>query len=239
MCDAGQQNGIYGGTCGEDCTTENIPFCGDGILQDDYETCEAGEVNNDGVACNPDHCQWGDSRYIFVSSATVPGSLASDLIPDNMTGLARADTLCQVLAVGAGLSGSYYAWLSDNNNIPGYSNAAERIGGAQDGQDVLYVMPQGGVVVAHGWAELVANGPAAAVIRTETGDLVEPMLALVWSNTSAAGSSLGGLACDNWTSDNNFGSTGLTTTGVAWTNFDVDACDKATLHIYCIEGQKK
>lgn len=238
-CDAGEQNGKYAGSCGEDCTTESIPSCGDGVLQEEYETCEAGETNGDGVSCNPEHCQWGDSRYIFVSSETLPGNLESEQIPENMTGLARADTLCQILAVAAGLPGSYYAWLSDNNNIPGYSDAAARIGGAQDGVDVAYVMPQGGVAVAHGWDGLVENGPAVAITRTETGMMLDVTPVRVWSNTDSDGTSLGESACDNWSSMIGFGWTGSTTTGTTWTDVGLFACTNVDVHLYCIQGMEK
>jgi len=159
ICDAGQQNGMYGGSCAEDCTADNIPHCGDGTLQEGHETCEVGEANGDGVNCDPNNCQWGDSRFIFVSSLAFTGSLESELVADNITGVARADALCQVLAVGGGLPGSYYAWLSDNNGTDD-SDAAARIGGAQDGANVVYVMPDGGAVVADGWDTLVSEGPS-------------------------------------------------------------------------------
>jgi len=239
ICDAGQQNGMYGGSCAEDCTTDNIPHCGDGILQEGYETCEVGETNGDGVSCDPQHCQWGNSRFIFVSSATFPGDLSSGLITDgDKTGVERADDLCQILAIGGGLPGSYYAWLSDNNGTED-SDAAARIGGAQDGADVVYVMPMGGAVVAHGWNELISNGPSEAIIRNELGEKLNSLPAYVWTNTAMNGTSLAENACDNWTSVNGFGTAGLTEQGSTWPDFELFTCISIDPHLYCVQGQNK
>ncbi|MGB1017240.1 MAG: hypothetical protein ACPG4T_24090, partial [Nannocystaceae bacterium] len=94
-CDAGPHNGAYAGTCGEDCTFDSIPYCGDGIVQNDFESCEGNETNQEGVACDPEMCQWGDYRYVFVTSRSFTGDLASELVGNNITGVARADALCQ------------------------------------------------------------------------------------------------------------------------------------------------
>lgn len=236
VCDAGEQNGMYGGSCSEECTTDSIPHCGDGVLQEGYETCEKGEQNGDGVTCDPNHCQWGNSRYIFISSATFRGNLESNLV--ETTGVKRADDLCQILAIGGGLPGSYYAWLSDNNGSE-TSDVASRMGGAEDGADVVYVMPKGGVVIANGWDELVSDGPEEPIIRTESGGLLNDPPVRVWTNTAMDGTSLGQSACNNWTSADGFGFTGSTTVGSAWTSLEPFLCVKTTVHLYCIQGKKK
>ncbi|MGB1015231.1 MAG: hypothetical protein ACPG4T_13940 [Nannocystaceae bacterium] len=235
-CDAGDQNGIYGGSCNMDCTAEDIPHCGDGVLQPGYESCELGDINQDGVVCQA--CQWGEFRYVFVTSHTFRGDLDSQLVPPNLTGVTRADTLCQVLAVGAGLPGSYYAWLSDNNNLP-TSDAANRIGGDQESDSIFYVMPQGELPVAQGWSELTNMGPAIALERTETGSLIDTP-AWAWTNTDSQGNSLGLASCDNWTSTDGAGWLGTIDTGPTWTNYASSLCDfGTTTHLYCIQGQDK
>ncbi|MGB1016415.1 MAG: hypothetical protein ACPG4T_19915, partial [Nannocystaceae bacterium] len=173
-CDAGAQNGAYAGSCGLDCTEDSVPKCGDGILQEDFEVCELGDTNQDGVDCHPEQCSWGDFRYVFVTSHSFRGDLATEFVDENLTGLARADAICQALAGGAVLPGDYYAWLSDNNNAPG-SDAVDRIGGAQDSPNATYVMPNGGVALANGWSDFVSNGPAIAITKTEKGEPVEPL----------------------------------------------------------------
>ncbi|MGB1017105.1 MAG: hypothetical protein ACPG4T_23410, partial [Nannocystaceae bacterium] len=195
-CDAGPQNGAYAGSCGADCTTESIPKCGDGILQDEYEACEHNEINQDGVACDTEQCTWGDFRYVFVTSLSFTGDLATELVNEGVTGVARADTICQVLAAGD-LPGTYYAWISDNNNLP-TSNAAARIGGAQDSPTATYVMPNGGSPVAANWNEFVTSGPQVPITRDESGEEVEELPTHVWTNTSTAGLSLGHPSCENW-----------------------------------------
>jgi len=237
-CDAGPQNGTYAGSCGADCTEESVPKCGDGILQEEFETCEIGDTNQDGVACHPEQCSWGDFRYVFVTSHSFRGDLATEFVDENLTGLARADAICQALAGGAALPGDYYAWLSDNNNALG-SNAADRIGGAQDSPNATYVMPNGGVALANGWSDFVSNGPAVAITKTEKGEPVEPLPAPVWTNTSMQGLSLGQPSCDNWTSTDSVGWFGKTATGMSWTDHGSSFCNVNFVHLYCFQGVAK
>jgi len=236
--DAGEQNRAYAGSCGEDCTEESVPKCGDGILQQEYEDCEIGDTNQDGVVCNLDQCSWGEFRYVFATSQGFTGDLASDLVnDDDLTGVARADRLCNVLAAGAGLPGEYYAWLSDNNNLAG-SDAADRIGGAQDSETAAYVMPNGQVAVATSWAELLNTGPAIAIDRTEDGDPLDPLPYGVWTNTDPSGHSLGESTCNNWTSLDGFGWVGQPDVGSEWTTQGPLFCNWPA-QLYCVQGVEK
>lgn len=236
-CDAGPQNGAYAGTCGEDCTTESIPKCGDGVLQEEYEACEHEDTNQDGVLCDPEQCSWGDFRYVFVTSLSFTDDLATELVDEDITGVARADAICQALAVNR-LPGSYYAWLSDNNNLP-TSDAATRIGGAQDSPTATYVMPQGGEPVALNWNQLVTSGPQIPIIRDESGEPLDNLPSPVWTNTGTNGHSLGQPSCDNWTSANSVGWFGVTQTDTSWTDHGSSFCNVDFVHIYCIQGVDK
>jgi hypothetical protein len=60
-CDNGFNDDTYAfanDACGEDCT--DVPFCGDGALQSDYEVCDEGADNDDDTynGCATD-CDWG------------------------------------------------------------------------------------------------------------------------------------------------------------------------------------
>jgi len=177
----------------------------------------------------------GLSRFIFLTSHTFTGSLETDLVPDQITGLARADAICQSLADSAELPGTYYAWLSDNNHIPGFSNAFERIG-VQGGETVYYVMPMGGAPLAHSWDNFLEEGPAIPIAHTEDGMGIGG-LARAWSNTSTSGVSLQLGSCSNWTSTNGFGRTGYSKIGPGWTDEEDYFC-LAEAHLYCVEGQE-
>ncbi|MGB1013794.1 MAG: hypothetical protein ACPG4T_06650, partial [Nannocystaceae bacterium] len=233
VCDAGTENGAYAGTCNTDCTTDNIPHCGDGILQEEYEACEEGATDSDGVLCNPEQCTWGLSRYVFLTSQAFNGRFDSELVPEQITGLTRADALCQALAGGAALPGNYRAWLSDNNQTPNISNAAERINGNSE-QTIYYVMPQGQEAIAHSWSGLLSEGPKTAIIRNESGVKIGAPQRRVWTNTATNGESLGAAACGNWATTAGSGRTGFSKTGPGWTDEEDFFC-VSKAHLYCVE----
>ncbi|MGB1275208.1 MAG: hypothetical protein ACPG77_05610, partial [Nannocystaceae bacterium] len=229
-CDAGQQNGAYAGSCSESCTNTGIPSCGDGILQEEYEACEEGQTNGDGLLCN--ECQFDDFRYIFLSSVKVNGALETNLpINPDTTGIYRADAICNLLAFTNDLPGTYYAWLSDNNNHE-HSNAADRIEGA--GSSAVYVIPGVGKV-ANNWHDLVTNGPSQPIIWTEEADEVMPAPVFVWTNTDTHGLSLGEASCNNWTTTDDSGWTAATTEGLDWTSLSPSLC-LYDFHLYCVQG---
>jgi len=232
-CDAGPQNGVYGGSCSDTCTNTGIPSCGDGILQEEYEACEEGQTNGDGLLCN--ECQFDEFRYIFLSSVKVNGAIETDLpIDPDTTGIYRADALCNLLAFSESLPGTYYAWLSDNNNNDD-SDAADQIKRA--GKSALNIIHKNRKV-ADSWQDLVTNGPSDPVVWTEGSDEVMPAPAYVWTNTSPSGTSLGEVCCDNWTNTDLSGWTATTTEGLDWTSLSPSLC-LYEFHLYCVQGAPK
>ena len=181
-CDDGGESA----RCDVDCSPA---YCGDGQLnQSAGESCE---LNVFGVACSA--CV--PARYVFVTSLTSKGDLG---------GLAGADARCQSMAEGAGLTGTYLAWLSTK-----YTDPAERF--TQDDRPFILV---DGTVVASGWDELTSGALQHAITLTETGATPE-LIQAVWgscdypgpTNYRAAvfsavaynGESLNDLNCSEWT----------------------------------------
>jgi len=234
VCDEGEENGDYGGSCDSECSTDGLEYCGDGTLQMEFEACEAGDVMDD-VPCNPELCTWGPYRIVFLTSKPVRGDLQTEIYEGPETGVARADLICQQLATDSGREGTFHAWLSDNNNNDGVSDAAARIG-AQGEPTVYYVMPGGGVL-AESWGEFLAERPNLPINRDEHGLPVESSYA--WTNTGIDGLSLGLEAgsCGNWTSVAGSGWIGAIGVGPIWTNSGPFFCAAADqVHLYCIEG---
>ncbi|MGB1277596.1 MAG: hypothetical protein ACPG77_17770, partial [Nannocystaceae bacterium] len=229
-CDQGDQNGQYGVMCSSECQVEGAEFCGDGVLQPDQEDCEPGDVHDEFDA-ECEACFWSPYKIVFVSSIKFDGAMQNAELPnDGKSGLALADLHCQQLANTAGLEGTFFAWLSDNNGIPNHSNAAERIGGP--GSTTSYQMRNGGMV-APSWEQLVANGPSKPIVLTEWGMMLDQTPADIWSNTSSNGDSLMSLACSSWGDNTLFaaGTTGRTLSGLMWTTTgDSYTCDEL-LHL--------
>ncbi len=222
QCDDGEATA----SCDLDCSPAE---CGDGLVNP-----AAGEACDDGEAtaacdldCTPAECgdgqlsplageecdDAGDTcsrackklrRTIFVSSALYTGDLG---------GLAGADLECQTLAAKAGLTGTYYAWLSDGRTAP-----AQRFVHSS----VPYVLTTG-EQIAKSWQDLTDGTLQRAIDVTEAKGPA-PIAALgcgggskptVWTNALAAGTAWSADGCDAWS-----GTTGAARLGHAKaTNF--------------------
>jgi hypothetical protein len=120
---------------------------------------------------------------VFVSSqAYVGGALG---------GLAGADKMCQSLAQGAGLPGSFIAWLSDSQTNP--ASRLPHLG-------TPYVLPDG-VQVASNWGQLTSGNLSHAIDQTEkkgqppTGGL---SIHAVWTDTTRYGTTYQSGVCGDW-----------------------------------------
>ena len=156
------------------------------------------------------------SATVFVSSSLYAGDLG---------GLAGADNKCQQLASTAGLSGTYKAWLSDNN-----TSAASRLVHAT----VPYKMVDG-TVIANDWSDLTDGTIAAAIGKTETGGVSGT--GIIWTNTNSNGTINGTNSCLNWTdtSSLNSGRWGSTSqTDTQWTGKSLQACGSPKA-LYCFQ----
>ena len=114
----------------------------------------------------------------------------------NLGGLAGAHAICQQLAAGAGLTGTYRAWLSDALSGPASTMVHS---------SVPYVLV-GGERIADNWADLTDGSIEHAIDRDEHGRQLDPEPFVceggeVWTNTTAAGSPSGLNDCLGWRGD--------------------------------------
>lgn len=193
--------------------------CGDGLTWTGTEDCDDANAD-DTDACDV-ACKTVVHRKVFVSSLQFNG---------NLGGLIGADTRCQALAAGAGLTGNFQAWLSDATKGP--------IDRFDTGFTGVYELVDG-TLVAHGWTDLVDGTPLeSAINKTEKSAVI---VAFTWSNTDADGGVLaGGEHCVSWTSmaDDLFGARGRAKIDVlnfGWTNTENTECINP-LNLYCFEA---
>ena len=192
-------------TCGKDGAT-CVSCAGD-------EICTA-----EGVCGPPSTCGIGGPCLVFVTSVASQG---------NLGGLAGADALCQSLAAGSGLFGTYRAWLSDGVESP----------------STRFVQSPGpyrlvdGTTIAANWADLTDGAIQAPIVITEQGNVVAGQE--VWTNVRADGTANSGTRhCHDWTTvDSGAGQTGYVwANNVAdWTDTQpVSACSESH-HLYCFQ----
>ncbi len=158
-------------------------------------------------------------KRVFISSATYSG---------NLGGLAGADAKCNTEAAQAGLSGSYMAWVSNNEGSPStrfvQSNSA-------------YVLVNG-TVVANNWADLTDGVISAPINVTAIGQSLGS--AQSWSNTTVVGGTKyanPSLSCQGFTqaSASNFAYTGINVgTNSTWTDHSNVSCGSAA-RLMCFE----
>jgi hypothetical protein len=138
----------------------------------------------------------------------------------NSTWLAQADALCQDEARGAGLTGTFKAWLSSDSQSPAMRFV--RAGAA-------YVTADGHRVAAD-WTELTTAPLEHAIDRTADGGL--PGWNETWTGTSPNGQptgfDCGGTSAATATVGN------INATDAAWTASSIGRCDSAR-PFYCFE----
>jgi hypothetical protein len=178
-------------------------------------------------------CGDGGSKCVFVTSSLHDGDLT---FPGFTAGLASADAICNDLAGGTALPGTYKAWLSTGG---AGNSAAERLTHAA----VPYRLVNG-QTVAYDFTDLTtcdASCPEQPCLQhpinlTETGVVVPVDVAEVWTGTSPAGAAQGG-NCDLWREifreSGAVGSAHLR--GIAWTMAGERSCHYLTMRLYCFQ----
>ena len=161
-------------------------------------------------------------KIVFVTSATYDGDLG---------GLSGADAKCQALAQGAGLSGTYKAWLSDS-----VTSASSRLTHAS----VPYILVNGDVV-ATDWTNLLAP-PTDLLHPISIDEIGVAVGGDAWTNSTASGQPIYAMlyyTCNDWWNSLNpgYGSVGSAhSTWPAWTQavgFPADCASNN--HLYCFE----
>lgn len=155
-------------------------------------------------------------NIMFTTAAVQP--------PGTLGGLAGADSLCRTSAAGAGLPGTYVAFLSDST-----TSARARLGGARG-----WMRPDGRPFVDDIDSLLLGHVSYPPVID-EYGDDVGFAVTYVATGTSGAGA-YSGLACSDWSSTAGSVTHGYTVSGdiqvVTTGSTGALTCD-TPMHIYC------
>jgi len=167
-------------------------LCGNGQV-DAGEECDDSNTNNgDGCSSACEQEQGGDdftpgasvsgSRRVFVTSAGYSG---------NMGGLTGADAICQSHADGAGLGGTWRAWLSSS-----VEKVADRLTHPTGGYQRV-----DGAVVSSSWDALLTSSPAIAPELDEFGNQIP----YVGAGSATGCSWASGYFFHPWTASNNQG----------------------------------
>jgi hypothetical protein len=184
----------------------------------DSGSCACGAL----AVCVSGKCTPG--LRVFVTNQTYNGALG---------GHAGADTTCQTLATGAGLGGTWMAWISDSTSSPSQRFSMPTLG--------YYLLD--GTLVAASWTALTKSGPAHPIDVTETGASLlgaSTDASKTWTATLTTGV-LGTASC------NDFGSYAVAHTGqvghctgtgtINWTSgYTSETCDVPN-HLYCFEQE--
>ncbi len=224
---------IEGGSCGPfDCNDSD-----DGISPGTTELCDDG-VDQD-CRGSDKNCQ---SNIIFVSSVSGTGDLSSWDDAGGNTGLAAGDAICQARADAAGLTGSFIAWLSDEND-DAYCRIHGLTGKKDDNceQAVLPVdagpwekidgFPFGGTI-----DQLLSpnNVVYAPVTYDEYGNDAE---AFYFTDTDVDGKKDGShTGCENWTSNrSDLLAGGSLSDSTVWTSGHARSCDQTESNLLCMQ----
>lgn len=164
--------------------------------------------------------------------------ISSEKTQSNFGGLSAADSICQTAATGAGLGGSWKAWLSTTT-----TSAASRLTHAS----VPYQLVDG-TTVASSWSSLVSGTPLKNAIDLDEHGIFVPFndsseFGFTWTGTAADGTS-SSFTCSDWTvSENCSVSTGYV--GTVGTDGNVDSrwtargtpacCTVQVFALFCFE----
>lgn len=180
--------------------------------------------NSVACTCPTGQCCRGDGTcgacLVFVTSSRSQGDFG---------GLGGADALCQGHATGAGLPGTYMAWLSDSTGAsPGtrFTKAT-----------VPYTLVDG-TVIADNWSDLTSGTLKHAINMTQSGSNITTTSARVWTYTSTDGTTSAGhpeWCCNSWSGTSGAGIFGnASSTTSSWSNVIYQSCSE-TARLYCFQ----
>lgn len=163
-----------------------------------------------------------DERLVFVSMLSSSNSGSTG-------GVSGMDSTCQTRADAAGLSGTYLAWIADNDPLSAPYYRFEK-------SSVPYVRVDG-QVVADDWADLTDGDLDRAISYFADG--TQSALDVVVSNVATDGTQLGSTnadSCTNWTSTSGTGNRGRrNVASSSWTDFASAGCGSGGNRAYCFE----
>ncbi len=165
-----------------------------------------------------------DWKFIFITSIwSATGG--------NLGGIAGADAWCNSLASGAGLPGTYMAWLSTS---------------AADAPNVRFNTTHGlsyrspssaRTIVANNWAQLTSGTLASNVNSSEQGGSSSGTNNVFSNVTTAGGNKSTTNHCSGWTSATGTAQMGSNNSAAAaWTDSATGSCNSGfTGQIYCVQ----
>ena len=160
-------------------------------------------------------------KVVFVTSTTYTG---------NLGGYSGADTLCQNSADAASLSGTFKAWVAQNNiNGDPESTFTQ--------STVPYILVDE-TEIASNWPDLIDGTLSAPINVNELGNPVAS--GNVWTNVSGDGTATdigyGSDNCGNWTNASSYssGRRGNLASTTQWTSTGITDCD-IPMRLYCFE----
>jgi hypothetical protein len=214
-------------------------LCSGLVAKPNRTPCSGGNICCNGACCDG-CCSTSDASggtcgfcRAFVTSTEHNGNLKGS----SASGLEGADAICQGLAGGVSLPGTYKAWLSIGNG-PNECPACGRF--RQSEQPYLLV---NGTQIAANWAALTDGSLDANLNITEKGDMIVNegfVFPVAWTHTNGDGTA-GGLVnnadCQDWTSTVGSGNTGtINPIGGTWTRGGVAGCSNSGIrHLYCFQ----
>lgn len=210
QCDDG--NAVDGDGCSADCLWEE---CGNDII-DPNEECDDGNIY-DGDGCSSSCVK--ENKIVFLTSRTYSG---------NLGGLDGADTICNDLALDAGLPGTYKAWLSDS-----VTSVSERFSHAGP-----YILVDG-TIIADNWIDLT-DGYLSHQINRDENNYSYGTQQNVWTNTQWNGEVKNNSDinnCKNWTASiSSLGGYGSSSyTYYYWTDRNSEISCSYSRRLYCFE----
>lgn len=189
---------------------------------------KAKKLQKKGAGKGACRCGNGGPCTVFQSSSTFTGL--------QVGGLAGADAKCTSLASGAGIAGSFKAWLSAGNQTPALR--FDNINNAGP-----WVLPRNVVdganppTVASDFSDLVTCGATClqnAINRTQNGLILQGNQT-VWTGTKADGTADAN-TCSGWTSEAGNGLFGDGSRDDAfWTDTNITFGCNSALALYCFQ----
>jgi hypothetical protein len=213
---------------GNDNNSGSDPSCPSGDCDTCVENCVDPGPDPGPGTCNTHDCL-GPHKHIFATSGMFTANLAVEAGSAG-TGIDAADSLCQQAATNAGRSGTWKAWISNDNN-----NAIDRI--ADTGPWYLYGATED-LVFADKAA--LTQAPLISIRRDEFGDTIVADNTVtgneVWTGTYSDGAN-SGQNCSNWSvGDTTFtGTVGLYSSTSKWSNSLAPRNCFWQNHLYCLE----
>ncbi len=238
--------------------------CGNGILEDGEE-CDKGVIPDTCITlgykggtlrCNYDctydtsRCSTPDRKIIFVTGGTVANSSMTNGTTTGKIQIKRngieflgrdaANMICQELAEQAHLQGTFWAWLSGEEDGTPYSPDSYF-----NKSSVAYYN-MAGFKLADNWTDLITKDawgfflePGGLIAYDENGNSVP--LEDVWTGTDTDGTAISPYCSDSdgnaWHSEDGGKDGVVGNTGHSmkeWTNNTATSCD-TPCHLYCVQ----